>query len=272
MLFIPFREVTPTHAAEMHRLDVEQDPNATIDPILQALPGARRRREHGWTVYEAPHLLGAIGKRELLRCDAASIIVQGADDDRIRAGLQLAAQRYKPPLRITGTPAFVRRSQELADALGIAYEVPQQAEVVQAPAAERPAAPTEPERKGAAGKYVVMPTDERLEALKGELGVRFLSTLSKLTKSMKVEGTAVKRLPQFWPDADGIVVRIDDNALIVPVDRNAHCEIDGSVRIVDGDEGRFGLEPVVPEQATDIGQSQADDDEQQATPGLSFRR
>ena len=260
------------HAADMHRQDATTDPQAQVDLVLQNLPGVRRRRENGWLVYESAVLHGALGKRELLRCDDANVVVRGADDDRIRTGLHLAAQRYAPPIRIAGTPEFVRRSQAIAESLGLAFESAQEASA--APASEpqathaegTPAAATPEQQKAAesatVGKYAVMPSDERLEALKSELGVSLAAALSKLNKHLQ-DGKAVRRISNFWPDADGVVLIMGNAAMVVPVDPSLTVELDSTVRISEGEGGRFILETIGQEQTASVdpdkGQERDDD-------------
>lgn len=260
------------HAADMHRHDTATDRKAQVDLVLQNLPGVRRRRDNGWLVYESAVLHGALGKRELLRCDDSNVVVRGADDDRIRTGLQLAAQRYAPPIRIEGTPEFVRRSQAIAESLGITFESGQDAsaaaanqpEAARATATPGGTAPAQQKTSETAtvGKYAVIPSDERLEALKSELGVSMAAALSKLNKHLQ-DGKAVRRISNFWPDADGVVVIMGNAAMVVPVDPSLGVELDTTVRISEGQGGRFTLETLAQEQTVSVDQGeeqQRDDD------------
>jgi hypothetical protein len=228
------------HAAEAYREEARADAGATIDPVLQHLPTVRRRRVDGWTVYESSHLNGLLGKYELLRCDESRVIVRGAGDDRIRAGLLVASQRYSPPIRIFGTPEFVRKSQEAAAALGVQFEVV--TEEQRAEASERRVdvasaahAETSEQTQPTSSTYALLPDDERLVDLKAKYGKSLAAALSR-HDGKPVTGEAVERVASFWEDADGLVVLKERSLLVVPIAPGAEVAM-GPVEVTAGERG-----------------------------------
>ncbi|MHB8142014.1 MAG: LPD7 domain-containing protein [Vulcanimicrobiaceae bacterium] len=112
----------PAKATKQDQLDysnavAESLDRDALDPVLTTVPGARKAVDQGWTVYFTRNTVW--GKKEILRVMGDSVALRSNADEHIRAALLLAKERYQPPLRFSGQPAFRDRCERIAQELGI---------------------------------------------------------------------------------------------------------------------------------------------------------
>lgn len=95
----------------LHVLKTSYDDRGLVDPVLIAIPGARRRRESGCSVYTARD------GRQLLRVshDTNEVLLHTKDGAALEAAIVKAHHDFGPPLVFNSPdPAFIERCEAIA--------------------------------------------------------------------------------------------------------------------------------------------------------------
>jgi hypothetical protein len=238
----------------LHVLKTSYDDRGFVDPVLIAIPGARRRRESGCSVYTARD------GRQLLRVshDTNEVMLHTKDEAALEAAIVKAHHDFGPPLVFASQdPNFISRCETIAEKYGfeVGHEVratadraagPATAAETAAHAAGTPdtaratapggASPVEP---AAPPSPVVDPNDdayaELREAVTAEHGVRLFMALTPEAK-MRLSGPLLNFVPHpTVADYRVAAIGVGDGATLVAVRNLAVAAIEpGETMILRG--------------------------------------
>jgi hypothetical protein len=158
------------------------DPAALVaDPVLVAMPGARRHRDAGTLVYTRAT---PAGRREMFRVvpDERQVVVRSSDAVDVEAAVMTAHRLDGPPLTFVGSAAFRARCAEVAERHG--YDVVAAAEpggptrepAVAPPSARAAATPPNVENPAAA-RVDLSEYAPSVEAIKERTGIELVVAL-----------------------------------------------------------------------------------------------
>jgi hypothetical protein len=151
------------------------------DPVLVAIPGARRYRDAGTLVYARRT---PAGPREMFRVvpDERQVIVRSHNEADLEAAVMTAHRLDGPPLAFVGSPAFRARCAEVAERHG--YDVVQAAqpreplrEPAVAPASARVTTPPPNAGNSAPARVDLSEYAESVEAIKQQTGIELVVAL-----------------------------------------------------------------------------------------------